>query len=314
MQLTDAEVKRFEKTKKTQAGLRVEEAPAWDFLNAGTRVEVTGLSKATKYNELIGTIGVFFAAVDRYQVLFETGCDASLPNSCPKPIKVKRANLTTLLECSNCQSLMRVPAMNRFSKKANLIQLMQCHSCNMATEVATGKPINSLPRVAAVHEDPDKYVEPPDLCEDPVLSNCQVVAHIFAEAHGDQKEQCVATIECRNGLHIEEVRTGVTRCRKALLHNLIAMYKDTGSKEDAQKILEDLNDSDAAYNVKLPVNIRLDAKKPLSQWRVDLTCTVSRLTHKISFKTLLSGVMMRWCEVAVEPQVRRMSQTHVHTH
>ena len=79
------------------------------------------------------------------------------------------------------------------------------------------------------------------------------------------------------------------------------MYKDTGSKEDAQKILEDLNDSDAAYNVKLPVNIRLDPKKPLAQWRVELNCTVSRLTHKISFKTLLSGVMIKWCEVAVEP-------------
>ena len=63
-----------------------------------------------------------------------------------------------------------------------------------------------------------------------------------------------------------------------------------------EHILKLMSESESEYNVKVPVTIELDPKKPLQSWRVELHCTVKSggFTHTITFKTMLSGVLMRW--------------------
>ena len=54
-----------------------------------------------------------------------------------------------------------------------------------------------------------------------MLNNCKVQAHIYEEGGDSDSSAPVATVVCRNGLHIEHVSSGVSRDRKALLRNVV---------------------------------------------------------------------------------------------
>ena len=68
-----------------------------EALKEGERVEVSGLMSAAHHNGKCGVLGPFLQGENRWVVHLDSG---------GTPLKVRQENLTGLIECYNCGSLM----------------------------------------------------------------------------------------------------------------------------------------------------------------------------------------------------------------
>eukprot|EP00940_MAST-03C_sp_MAST-3C-sp2_P001409 g1409.t1 len=288
-----------------------------DPKHVGTVVELAQLENAKHYNGRIGKVLKYFPPESYAVSLFPIEGSKEKKR---KRLKIRSKHLRRLLKCFNCKLTHRFNFLRDEDGK-RMSNVVVCPGCKFSLDAITGGNISRdsrkiIERDYAMHEIVRSSKK--ELAEDPVFENCRLLVNIFEE-NGSKRimddttgeENAIATVICENGVHIDHVHAWGPM--KEHLKDLLGVWTDNASDEDsrthyegvAERINTEMVESETSYNVKIPIQLPLDPRKPLQCWRCEINSTVNKhFTHKLVFKTHLCGILIKWCDAILHPHTK----------